>query len=438
MNRLPLLFAAAFATVCGPVFANPPFAAKKATAKKTAFDPAALALLKKSETAMAALKTYQADCLETVTYDRKPGDTQKPFTTYTAASIVAARPNQIRYDLCPFDQMPSAKNAATAPAWRQSRVTYVCDGELLWQHFGNMYRRSEEADPKNFITTLDTWNGFWLKSNSPYGKTLGYQKKNELLEARKSGQALVNGVVCDKVFTHIKRKYQVHTLMEEKTTWFIGTKDGLVRRETIHVNIIDIGSYHSNIEPLTLDIVIRNIRTNFTIANPAKTFTYVPPKGVVSEAELSSRPRPEFLANGTLAPNFTAYDKNGKAVKLSDFKGKVILLDFWASWCAPCVGSMPHNQSVAQKLQKAGLPFVMLAIDNGEPRPYFLRWVNKQGTRLNAIRFVHADPEKSLISERYHVFGLPSQYLVDTKGVVRASSVAEISQLEQKVRAALQ
>ena len=133
-------------------------------------------------------------------------------------------------------------------------------------------------------------------------------------------------------------------------------------------------------------------------------FAFTPPAGTT---EFKPQPPPELLAKGTPAPDFTAMDKDGKPVKLSDYRGKVVVIDFWASWCPPCRASMPHNQEVAKKLQDAGTPFVLLAVDNSEGRDAFLTWVAKNGPDMSALTFVHMShaprksPESCTMSREY-------------------------------------
>jgi thiol-disulfide isomerase/thioredoxin len=175
------------------------------------------------------------------------------------------------------------------------------------------------------------------------------------------------------------------------------------------------------------------------VTNPRTVFAYAAPKGVTLQKPQEVKQSP-LLAKGTAAPDFTATDKDGKPVKLSDYRGKVVILDFWASWCPPCVASMPHNQAVTKKLQGENLPVVLLAVDNSEAREPFLKWVSEH-KELDALTFVYADPEKvKIVSDLYKVTGIPTQYIIDAKGIIRDSSVGfggPTDALETSVRKAL-
>jgi len=65
------------------------------------------------------------------------------------------------------------------------------------------------------------------------------------------------------------------------------------------------------------------------------------------------------------APSFTLQDLNGKQVSLSDFKGKVVILDFWATWCPPCVKEIPHFIALYEQYKDQGFAIVGISVDRG-------------------------------------------------------------------------
>ena len=98
----------------------------------------------------------------------------------------------------------------------------------------------------------------------------------------------------------------------------------------------------------------------------AAGFAQAPDTVAPSSAPSSVFPR---LQAGELAPDFEVVGPTGKTIKLSDFRGKMLLVDIWATWCGPCVASMPHNSELAKKFAKDDL--VVLAVCADDSR----RWV---------------------------------------------------------------
>jgi len=116
---------------------------------------------------------------------------------------------------------------------------------------------------------------------------------------------------------------------------------------------------------------------------------------------------------GKPAPGFTLNDINGKKVSLSDYKGNVILLNFWATFCGPCKEEMPSLNNLYAALKKDGLIVLAVSIDDSEkPVQSFIR--------AKAITFpVLIDKDQQVYFEQYGVLGLPTSFIIDRDGIVR-------------------
>ena len=160
-------------------------------------------------------------------------------------------------------------------------------------------------------------------------------------------------------------------------------------------------------------------------------FAYTPP----TDAKLSVAP--VLLASGTAAPDFTVQDKDGKPVKLSDYKGKTVVLDFWATWCGPCQSSLPHTTALAK--QYANKNVVVLAVNVWDTPAAFQAWLPKhpEYAPLHFAIDPNSDQSKSVASALYGVSGIPTQYIIGPNGKIIKSIVgyaAGDTQLEDALK----
>ncbi len=111
-------------------------------------------------------------------------------------------------------------------------------------------------------------------------------------------------------------------------------------------------------------------------------------------------------------PVLEAVDINGSKQDLASYKGRIVLVNFWASWCPPCRKEIPSMQRLTQKL--VGKPFAILAVDSGETGEEAETFL--KGRQLQFSILLDSEGE---IAKRWKVFVMPTSFLVDKKGRVR-------------------
>ncbi|MCB0281545.1 MAG: TlpA family protein disulfide reductase [Calditrichae bacterium] len=117
---------------------------------------------------------------------------------------------------------------------------------------------------------------------------------------------------------------------------------------------------------------------------------------------------------GKQAPLFKGTDLDGKEINLTDYRGKIVLLDFWASWCGPCQQELPFLVDLYSDHQNDD--FVVLAVNIDNEKENMMRFLKKKyATRVFPVIF---DSEKA-IPPLYDLQAMPTSFFIDKKGMIR-------------------
>jgi thiol-disulfide isomerase/thioredoxin len=134
------------------------------------------------------------------------------------------------------------------------------------------------------------------------------------------------------------------------------------------------------------------------------------------------------LARARMAPPFSVTTLDGQRISMDDLKGKVVLIDFWATWCAPCREALPHMRDIAKKFN--GQPLVILSVSLDADEKKWKEFVEKNGMTWAQYRDAGFEGP---IAREFAVTAIPHTFTIDTDGVLQDEHIGDAS-IEGKLK----
>ena len=205
--------------------------------------------------------------------------------------------------------------------------------------------------------------------------------------------------------------------------WFISKNDWLPRKYE-SVNYID--KRISGIQTIISELFIGpEAKSDFNITIPPgfKIIPYESAKKSKNSVEPESK-----LAVGDMAPDWKAKDSSGNLISLKDFRGKTVLLDFWALWCAPCKKSMPNIQKLYDEYKDSG--FAVIGI-HCFPQP----GIGRPMDYIKRMDYTYLQiPNGHEIAELYNVELLPTYFVIDPEGKIKIIQKGNFEAIESELK----
>jgi peroxiredoxin len=133
---------------------------------------------------------------------------------------------------------------------------------------------------------------------------------------------------------------------------------------------------------------------------------------VEPDVETAENNTSDQTAGKTQAPDFTLNDMDGKVIKLSDCRGKIVIINFWAVWCKYCVQEMPDLNELNKELEKEK-DVIILAIDSQESKATVKEYLDSNNISLKVL--LDSD---GAITQNYGITGFPTTFVVNREGVL--------------------
>ncbi|MBE0565694.1 MAG: TlpA family protein disulfide reductase, partial [Krumholzibacteria bacterium] len=209
-------------------------------------------------------------------------------------------------------------------------------------------------------------------------------------------------------------------LRGEGRAWY-DPASGLLLKSQREIRTVQQGNPITQTQTATVD--------RFTLDQPVadERFVFAAPAGVRTVDDLDKLTNPDSMA-GQPAPDITLTGFDGTTTRISDLRGKVVFLNFWATWCPPCRIEMPHIQTIYEELEPAGEVVFLGA--SSEPKGTVEAFLAK-----NPYTFPIVGVGEQDVAVTYRTQSIPAIFVIDKDGVIRAHLVG--AQSEEQMRRAL-
>ena len=294
---------------------------------------------------------------------------------------------------------------------------------------------------KNVYLTHDAPKGKFAPGELPedYNKIVGTQNPSLLMAlSSDASKSLTDNLSQVEVLSSVKidaKSFTALKLSDPQTRTFmtllVDPATHLVRRATL--DMVESLKQKGSADVKSAEVQVDYVSVKPDVEVPADVFAWVPPKDAKDAVKAAAESDPEAAVKalkGQVAKDWTAKTLKDETVSFKDLKGKVVVLDFWATWCGPCVEGLPHVDKMYQDFKAKGVQ--VFAVNAQETKERVQKFITEQKLTLPIV--LDADGK---ICQTYNIAIFPATLVIGKDGKISETFVGIGPDSDEKLRAAV-
>lgn len=285
-----------------------------------------------------------------------------------------------------------------------SNLELLRNNTSLDNNFKKIEKKNIIFSNQNYYSSYKYSYSYYTKSNVP---------KAKICESRIINRDTINFSFDDFQFSNVFRGYEIGKFSGSFRPKFKKNKASAKQLLTEEMQKIN--------NPVIEDYVLKNLANQTKFYDDNENYILNAIISITKDEDfkqkiISKIENEEKFINGSPAPYFELNDQNGNKVSLSDFKGKNIYIDFWATWCKPCIAEIPDLKKLEEKFKDKNIVFLSISLDSQKDLEKWKNFIIKK--ELGGTHLIVENAWQSKIVKEYTVESIPRFIIIDSEGIL--------------------
>ncbi len=339
---------------------------------------------------------FDQNNVETITYSGKTAN--ESLYLYKKNKLYDAK----NFDIIKTYSLPETDYVAFIDKLVETNLELLKNTPQLNTFFRNSEEKNIIYNAQSYYYNYKYFHSYYTKSNV---------SKTKICESRLFNKDMLKFNFDEFLFCSVFRGYETGNFSSSFNPKF--KKNKAQAQEILKAELVKINN------PIIEEFILKNIAGQIRNYNDKGNYLINAVIATTKDEDFKTQLQSKVenmgkFINGSPAPNFELNDKNGNKVSLEDFKGKNIYIDFWATWCKPCIAEIPDLKKLEEKFKNKNIVFLSISLDSQKDIEKWKNFISKK--ELEGTHLIVENAWESKVVKDYMIESIPRFILIDTEG----------------------